>query len=52
MCSLNVSMVVDIFLYLLPNTIQDMTNSGLWYLCQVAGGFKDGLNAKLFKVRN
>lgn len=28
---------------------QDMTNSGLWYLCQVAGGFKDGLNAKLFK---
>ncbi|KAA8524776.1 hypothetical protein F0562_011199 [Nyssa sinensis] len=28
---------------------QDMTNSGLWYLCQLAGGFKDGLNAKLFQ---
>ncbi|XP_041005874.1 uncharacterized protein LOC121250742 [Juglans microcarpa x Juglans regia] len=28
---------------------QDMTNSGLWYLCQVAGGFKDGLNSKLFQ---
>ncbi|KAM7503702.1 hypothetical protein LguiB_002606 [Lonicera macranthoides] len=28
---------------------QDMTNSGLWYLCQVAGGLKDGLNAKLFQ---
>ncbi|GMY09764.1 hypothetical protein FCV25MIE_05003 [Fagus crenata] len=26
---------------------QDTTNSGLWYLCQVAGGFKDNLNAKL-----
>ncbi|KAK9285174.1 hypothetical protein L1049_024360 [Liquidambar formosana] len=26
---------------------QDMTNSGLWYLCQLAGGFKDGL--KLFQ---
>lgn len=28
---------------------QDMTNSGLWYLCQVAGGIKDGLNDKLFQ---
>ncbi|XAR68149.1 hypothetical protein NMG60_11003184 [Bertholletia excelsa] len=32
---------------------QDMTNSGLWYLCQVAGGIKhgikEGLNAKLFQ---
>lgn len=29
---------------------QDMTNSGLWYLCQAAaGGIKDGLNAKLFQ---
>uniref|UniRef100_A0A5B7AUZ3 DUF1664 domain-containing protein n=1 Tax=Davidia involucrata TaxID=16924 RepID=A0A5B7AUZ3_DAVIN len=28
---------------------QDMTNSGLWYLCHLAGGFKDGLNAKLFQ---
>ncbi|KAE8075596.1 hypothetical protein FH972_014293 [Carpinus fangiana] len=28
---------------------QDMTNSGLWYLCQVAGGIKDGLNTKLFQ---
>lgn len=31
---------------------QDMTNSGLWYLCQAAaGGIKDGLNAKLFQVK-
>ncbi|KAI3497254.1 hypothetical protein L1887_39739 [Cichorium endivia] len=28
---------------------QDMTNSGLYYLCQVAGGIKDGINAKLFQ---
>ncbi|XP_062152364.1 uncharacterized protein LOC133860771 [Alnus glutinosa] len=28
---------------------QDMTNSGLWYLCQVAGGMKDGLNTELFQ---
>ncbi|KAJ0801432.1 hypothetical protein HanPI659440_Chr03g0117181 [Helianthus annuus] len=28
---------------------QDMTNSGLYYLMQVAGGIKDGINAKLFK---
>lgn len=30
---------------------QDMTNSGLYYLMQVAGGIKDGINAKLYKVR-
>ncbi|KAJ4976690.1 hypothetical protein NE237_001796 [Protea cynaroides] len=28
---------------------QDVTNSGLWYLCQFAGGIKEGLNAKLFQ---
>lgn len=28
---------------------QDLTNSGLWYLCQMAGGIKDGLHAKLFQ---
>ncbi|KAI3804917.1 hypothetical protein L1987_26798 [Smallanthus sonchifolius] len=28
---------------------QDMTNSGLYYLMQVAGGIKDGINAKFFK---
>ncbi|KAJ7960306.1 Protein of unknown function (DUF1664) [Quillaja saponaria] len=28
---------------------QDMTNSGLWYLCQLSGGFKDGVNTKKFK---
>ncbi|KAL8195388.1 hypothetical protein R6Q57_025791 [Mikania cordata] len=28
---------------------QDMTNSGLYYLMQVAGGIKDGINTKLFK---
>ncbi|KVI02081.1 hypothetical protein Ccrd_019659 [Cynara cardunculus var. scolymus] len=28
---------------------QDMTNSGLYYLCHVAGGIKDGINAKLFQ---
>ncbi|KAK9049904.1 hypothetical protein SSX86_005725 [Deinandra increscens subsp. villosa] len=28
---------------------QDMTNSGLYYLMQAAGGIKDGINAKLFK---
>ncbi|KAB1220338.1 hypothetical protein CJ030_MR3G009798 [Morella rubra] len=40
--------VIDIFLHFLP-TSQDMTNSGLWYLCQVAGGIKDGLNTRLFE---
>ncbi|KAL8150991.1 hypothetical protein V2J09_020799 [Rumex salicifolius] len=28
---------------------QDMTNSGLQYLCHVAGGIKNGLNVKLFQ---
>ncbi|XP_010252625.1 PREDICTED: uncharacterized protein LOC104594150 [Nelumbo nucifera] len=31
---------------------QDIANSGLWYLCQVAGGIKDGLNTKLFQDLN
>lgn len=30
---------------------QDMTNAGLWYLCQFAGGAKDEMNNKLFQVR-
>ncbi|KAL9241280.1 hypothetical protein vseg_015410 [Gypsophila vaccaria] len=28
---------------------QDLTNSGVWYLCQVAGGIKEGLNGKSFQ---
>lgn len=28
---------------------QDVTNAGLWYLCQFAGGAKDELNTKLFQ---
>ncbi|KAI8558184.1 hypothetical protein RHMOL_Rhmol04G0070000 [Rhododendron molle] len=28
---------------------QDMTNAGLWYLCQFAGGAKDEMNSKLFQ---
>ncbi|KAJ1422788.1 hypothetical protein SESBI_12835, partial [Sesbania bispinosa] len=28
---------------------QDMTNSGLWYLCQFAEGFNDGPNGKIYK---
>lgn len=28
---------------------QDMTNTGLWHLCQLAGGVKDGANATLLK---
>ncbi|KAK9663923.1 hypothetical protein RND81_14G006500 [Saponaria officinalis] len=28
---------------------QDLTNSGVWYLCQVAGGIKEGLNGKFFQ---
>ncbi|XP_059661160.1 uncharacterized protein LOC132307425 [Cornus florida] len=28
---------------------QDVTNSNVWRLCQIAGGIKDGLNAKLFQ---
>jgi hypothetical protein len=29
---------------------QDVANTGIWYLCQVAGGIKDGINAKFFQV--
>lgn len=29
---------------------QDITNSGLWYLCQAAGGVKDRISEKLFPV--
>ncbi|XP_072980311.1 uncharacterized protein [Typha angustifolia] len=28
---------------------QDMANAGIWYLCQIAGGIKDGVNSKFFK---
>ncbi|XP_039119949.1 uncharacterized protein LOC120256315 [Dioscorea cayenensis subsp. rotundata] len=28
---------------------QDMTNAGVWYLCQVAGSIKDGLTANFFQ---
>ncbi|KAJ6841964.1 uncharacterized protein M6B38_303875 [Iris pallida] len=28
---------------------QDMGNAGIYYLCQVAGGFKDGINGKIFQ---
>ncbi|PAN13044.1 hypothetical protein PAHAL_2G309900 [Panicum hallii] len=28
---------------------QDVANTGIWYLCQVAGGIKDGINAKFFQ---
>ncbi|KAF5726483.1 hypothetical protein HS088_TW22G00161 [Tripterygium wilfordii] len=28
---------------------QDSTNSGLWYLCNIAGGLKDGINSKLLQ---
>ncbi|KAF9669581.1 hypothetical protein SADUNF_Sadunf14G0122400 [Salix dunnii] len=28
---------------------QDATNSGLWYLCQFAGGLKDGLGTKAYQ---
>lgn len=28
---------------------QDVTNTGIWHLCQFAGGVKDGLNAKFFQ---
>ncbi|XP_078163165.1 golgin family A protein (DUF1664) [Carex rostrata] len=28
---------------------QDMANAGIWYLCQVAGGIKDGIHAKFFQ---
>nr|XP_034926197.1 uncharacterized protein LOC118057668 isoform X2 [Populus alba] len=29
---------------------QDTTNSGLWHLCQFAGGFKDGLGTKVYQL--
>lgn len=29
---------------------QDVANTGIWYLCQVAGGIKDGINTKFFQV--
>ncbi|XP_010913208.1 uncharacterized protein [Elaeis guineensis] len=28
---------------------QDITNAGIWYLCQFAGGIKEGLNTKYFQ---
>uniref|UniRef100_A0A7C8YDA8 DUF1664 domain-containing protein n=1 Tax=Opuntia streptacantha TaxID=393608 RepID=A0A7C8YDA8_OPUST len=28
---------------------QDLANSGVWYLCQVAGGIKEGLDARLLQ---
>ncbi|XP_020264215.1 uncharacterized protein LOC109840112 [Asparagus officinalis] len=28
---------------------QEMTNTGIYYLCQVAGGIKDGFNTKFFQ---
>lgn len=31
---------------------QDATNAGIWYLCQIAGGVKDGINAKFFQEAN
>ncbi|OAY75080.1 hypothetical protein ACMD2_02883 [Ananas comosus] len=31
---------------------QDISNAGIWYLCQVAGGIKDGINAKFFQEAN
>lgn len=31
---------------------QDATNAGIWYLCQIAGGIKDGINAKFFQEAN
>uniref|UniRef100_A0A0E0ETD1 DUF1664 domain-containing protein n=1 Tax=Oryza meridionalis TaxID=40149 RepID=A0A0E0ETD1_9ORYZ len=31
---------------------QDATNAGVWYLCQIAGGLKDGINAKFFQEAN
>uniref|UniRef100_A0A0E0ILF0 DUF1664 domain-containing protein n=1 Tax=Oryza nivara TaxID=4536 RepID=A0A0E0ILF0_ORYNI len=30
----------------------DATNAGVWYLCQIAGGLKDGINAKFFQEAN
>lgn len=37
--------------FLIFYSTQDVTNAGLWYLCQFAGGAKDELNTKLFQVR-
>lgn len=37
--------------HVLFTVTQDLTNSGVYYLCQVAGEMKEGLNAKLFQVR-
>jgi hypothetical protein len=31
-------------------TEQDVANTGIWYLCQVAGGLKDGINTRFFQV--
>uniref|UniRef100_A0A0D9XEZ2 DUF1664 domain-containing protein n=1 Tax=Leersia perrieri TaxID=77586 RepID=A0A0D9XEZ2_9ORYZ len=31
---------------------QDATNAGVWYLCQIAGGLKDGISAKFFQEAN
>ncbi|KAJ1702487.1 hypothetical protein LUZ63_002266 [Rhynchospora breviuscula] len=28
---------------------QDVANAGIWYLCQVAGGIKDGIHSKFFE---
>ncbi|XP_062199310.1 uncharacterized protein LOC133901817 [Phragmites australis] len=28
---------------------QDVANAGIWYLCQVAGGIKDGISSKFFQ---
>lgn len=28
---------------------QDLTNTGIYYLCQIAGGIKDGFNTKFFQ---
>ncbi|KAL6656232.1 hypothetical protein ACP70R_007058 [Stipagrostis hirtigluma subsp. patula] len=28
---------------------QDAANAGIWYLCQIAGGIKDGINTKFFQ---
>lgn len=30
--------------------MQDITNSGLWYLCQAAGNIKDGHSSKVIQV--
>lgn len=35
-------------IYLLDNK-QDAANAGIWYLCKMAGGIKEGINAKFFQ---